>query len=193
MAIRVHPTAEISSAALIGEGSTVWHWAQVREGARVGARCTLGKHGYIDVDVGVGDDCKIENFATLYHGLTLGNGVFVGPHACFTNDLYPRAVSPDWKVVPTRVEDGASIGANATIVCGHIIGRNAFVGAGAVVTRDVPDHALVVGNPARQLGWMCACGIKLPAELQCPACGQSYIKSHKGLSPVNERDWKATI
>ncbi len=167
MATRIHPTAEVSSRAIVGEGTSIWHGAQIREGARVGARCNIGKDVYIDMDVVVGDDCKIQNFATLYHGLTVGNRVFIGPHACFTNDLYPRSVSPDWQVVPTKVEDGASIGANATILCGVTIGRNAMVAAGAVVTKDVPAHALVGGVPAKFIGWVCECGRPLDAKLRC--------------------------
>ena len=170
MAIRVHPTAEISSAALIGEGSTVWHWAQVREGARVGARCTLGKDVYIDVDVVVGDDCKIENFATLYRGVRVGHSVFIGPHVCFTNDTYPRAMSPDWRGCPPQGEDGASIGANSTILCGITIGRNAMVAAGAVVTKDVPPHRLVMGIPAHPVGWVCECGRPVNRDMYCAHC-----------------------
>ena len=174
MATRIHPTAEVSPQATVGEGTAIWHWAQVREGARIGARCTLGKDVYIDKDVAIGDDCKIENFATLYHGLTVGDRVFIGPHACFTNDPYPRAVSQDWKVVPTKVEDGASIGANATILCGITIGRNAMVAAGAVVTKDVPAHALVAGVPAKVVGWVCECGRPLDAKMCCAHDGKSF-------------------
>ncbi|TMA09041.1 MAG: N-acetyltransferase, partial [Methanobacteriota archaeon] len=155
MAPRIHPSAEVSSEATIGEGSRIWHWAQIREGARVGQNCVVGKDVYVDATVVVGDDCKVENFASIYRGVTIGNRVFVGPHVCFTNDTYPRAVSPDWKVLPTKVENGASIGANATILCGLTIGRNAMVAAGAVVTKDVPPHALVAGVPAKIIGWVC--------------------------------------
>lgn len=174
MPVRIHPSAEVSSEAAVGDGTTIWHWAQVREGARVGARCNIGKDVYIDTDVVVGDDCKIENFATLYHGLTVGNRVFIGPHACFTNDMYPRAVSPEWQVVPTQVEDGASIGANATVLCGITIGKNSMVAAGAVVTRSVPPHALVAGAPASAVGWVCECGHPLDRYLRCPRDGRSY-------------------
>ncbi len=174
MASRIHPTAEVSPQATVGEGTSIWHWAQVREGARIGARCILGKDVYVDRDVVVGDDCKIENFATLYHGLTVGNGVFIGPHACFTNDTYPRAVSQHWKVVPTEVEDGASIGANATILCGVTIGKYAMVAAGAVVAKDVPAHALVAGVPAHWLGWVCVCGRRLDRRGVCPVDGRSF-------------------
>lgn len=174
MVARIHPTAEVSPQAIVGDGTSIWHWVQVREGARIGARCTLGKDVYIDVEVIVGDDCKLENFATLYRGVSLGKRVFVGPHACFTNDSYPRAVSPDWQVVSTRVEDGASIGANATVLCGVTIGRNAMVAAGAVVTRDVPPQALVAGVPARQAGWVCECGRPLDRKRTCAYDGRSY-------------------
>ncbi len=174
MATRIHPTAEVSPQAAVGEGTSVWHWVQIREGAKIGARCVLGKDVYVDKDVVVGDDCKIENFATLYHGLTVGNGVFIGPHACFTNDTYPRAVSPDWKVVPTRVEDGASIGANATVLCGVTIGRHAMVAAGAVVTKDVPAHALVRGVPAKIVGWVCDCGRPLDRGMRCAHDDKSF-------------------
>ncbi len=174
MASRIHPTAEVSPEATVGEGTTIWQWVQVREGARVGARCVLGKDVYVDKDVVMGDDCKIENFAALYHGLTLGSGVFVGPHACFTNDTYPRAVSRDWKVVPTNVEDGASIGANAAILCGVTIGKHAMVAAGAVVTKHVPPHALVAGVPAKRIGWVCDCGRPLDRAFRCVHDGKSF-------------------
>ncbi len=174
MPTRIHPTAEVSPLAVVGDGTSIWHWAQVREGARLGARCSLGKDVYIDTDVVVGDECKIQNFATLYHGLTVGNRVFIGPHACFTNDMYPRAVSPEWQVVSTRVEDGASIGANSTILCGITIGRHAMVAAGAVATKDVPPHALVAGVPAKLVGWVCECGRPLDKQMRCTHDGRSY-------------------
>ena len=174
MAARIQASAEVSRDATIGRDTTIWHWAQVREGARIGQRCNIGKDVYIDAAVVVGDDCKIQNFATLYRGVTVGNRVFIGPHVCFTNDTYPRAVSPDWKVVPTKVENGASIGANATILCGITIGGNAMVAAGAVVTKDVPPHALVAGVPAKIIGWVCECGRPLDSKFRCAHDRKSF-------------------
>ncbi len=156
---RIHPSAFVEDGATIGAGTSVWHLAHIRAGARIGANCIIGKDAYIDTQVVVGDGCKIQNGANLYRGLIMGDRVFVGPHAQFTNDLFPRAEFwDDDRLVPTHVLDGASIGSNATVVCGITIGRYATVGAGAVVTRDVPDHALVLGNPARLRGFVCRCG-----------------------------------
>ena len=174
MPARIHPTAEVSDKATLGDGTVVWHWVQIREGARLGRFCRIGKDVYIDVKVSVGDDCKIQNFAALYRGVRIGQRVFVGPHACFTNDKYPRAGNPDWEVVPTEVADGASIGANATILCGIDIGRYAMVAAGAVVTKDVPAHALVAGVPAKVIGWVCECGRPLDAKMQCAHDGKAF-------------------
>jgi len=178
--VRVHPTAEVSADAVIGDGTSIWHCVQIREGARIGQRCNIGKDVYIDAAVVVGNDCKIQNFATLYRGVTLGDRVFVGPHACFTNDLYPRAVSPDWKLIPTTVEAGASVGANSTILCGVRIGRNAMVAAGAVVTHDVPAHALVAGVPAKVVGWVCECGRTLDRNMKCAYDEHTYPELRKG-------------
>ena len=145
---QVDKTADVSPEAFVGRGTKVWNWTKVREGARIGEDVVIGQHCYIDHDVVIGDRCKIQNGVNVYHGVTIGDEVFVGPAVTFTNDLRPRAVG-DWEVTPTQVGDGASIGANATIVCGVEIGPGAFVGAGSVVVDDVPAGALVVGNPAR--------------------------------------------
>ncbi len=175
----VHPTAVVEAGATLGGGTRVWHQAQVRTRARIGARCIVGKGAFVDFDVIIGDDSKLQNYACVYHGVTLGRGVFVGPHAVFTNDRRPRATDPefsplgdgDWEVGETTVDDGAAIGANSTILPGVRIGRWAMVGAGSVVTRDVPAYALVVGTPARRLGWVCACGARLPDDAKtCPRC-----------------------
>lgn len=149
----VHPMAEVDHRAELGPGRTVWNWSKVREGARFGAGTKVGQNVYIDHDVGLGVGCKVQNGVSVYHGVTCGDHVLIGSHAMFTNDLAPRAAAgDDWQVVPTVVEDHVSIGANATIVCGVVLGRGCMVGAGAVVTADVPPFALVVGNPARVIG-----------------------------------------
>jgi acetyltransferase-like isoleucine patch superfamily enzyme len=176
----VHATALVEDGATIGAGTRIWHHAQVRTRANIGARCIVGKGAFVDFDVVIGDDSKLQNYACVYHGVTLGRGVFVGPHAVFTNDLRPRATNPeflplgdgDWEVGETTVDDGAAIGANATILPGVRIGRWAMIGAGSVVTRDVPAYALVAGSPARPLGWVCACGARVSeGSTSCARCG----------------------
>lgn len=148
----IHPTADVSGEADLASGVKVWNWTKVREGARIGAGTQIGQCCFVDEGVQIGAQCKIQNGVSVYRGVTLGARVFVGPNATFTNDLVPRADSDEWEVTPTVVEDGASIGANATIVCGTTIGSRALVAAGAVVTRDVPPYALAVGAPARFVG-----------------------------------------
>jgi acetyltransferase-like isoleucine patch superfamily enzyme len=186
----IHPTADVSPDAEIGHGTRIWHQAQVRERARIGANCIIGKGTYIDFDVQIGDNVKIQNGVFVYHGVTLEDGVFVGPRVCFTNDMFPRAIAPDgalktdadWEVGTILVRYGASLGAGAIILPDVTIGRFALVGAGAVVTRDVPDHGLVLGNPARLIGYVCACAQRLQERerrgalslLECPACAASY-------------------
>jgi UDP-2-acetamido-3-amino-2,3-dideoxy-glucuronate N-acetyltransferase len=164
--IKIHPNAEVSPEAEIGDGSIIWRNVQIREQTRLGRKCIIGQSAYIDFAVVIGDNVKIQNNASLYHGLELEDGVFVGPHVIFTNDRIPRAINPDgslksaddWTVGRTRVCYGAAIGAGAVIITGVTIGRWAMVGSGAVVTKDVPDHALVVGSPARILGYISAKG-----------------------------------
>jgi acetyltransferase-like isoleucine patch superfamily enzyme len=173
--IRVHETAIVEPGAAVGAGTAIWHHAHVRRGATIGRDCNLGKNVYVDSGATIGDRTKIQNNVSVYAGVTIGNEVFVGPSAVFTNDRAPRAVG-DWAVVATVVHDGASIGANATIVCGNEIGRYAMIGAGAVVTRPVADHQLVLGNPARPAGWVCRCGAVVshapepPDDLRCANC-----------------------
>ena len=174
MAIKIHPTADVSDRAVIGAGTSVWHQAHVREGARIGEDCTIGKGVYIGADVRIGNRVKIQNYVSVYEGLTIADGVMVGPHVCFTNDLLPRAVNPDgslksaddWQLTETYIGEGAGLGANATIRCGIRIGAWAMVGAGSVVTRDVPDHGLVYGNPARLRGFVCRHGARLEQKDQ---------------------------
>ena len=150
--VYIHPTANVHSKAIIGCGTKIWINVQVRENAKIGYNCVISKDVYIDFDVTIGDECKIQNSVSVYNGVTIEDKVFVGPNACFTNDKIPRAFNRDWKVTPTLVRQGASIGANSTIVCGIIIGEYAMVAAGAVVTKNVAPFALMAGNPARQIG-----------------------------------------
>ncbi|HEU0294624.1 MAG TPA: acyltransferase [Anaerolineales bacterium] len=195
MGIRIHPTAEVSDKAQIGEGSSVWHHAQVREGVKIGSNCIIGKGVYLDAGVPIGDNVKIQNYVSVYHGVVIEDGVFIGPHVCFTNDMWPRAVNPDgslkaaddWVLSETRIKKGAALGANSTIRCGITIGKWAMVGSGSVVTKDVPEHGLVYGNPARLHGFVCACGELTGKEsqngetvtLKCPNCGRAIEKSVK--------------
>jgi acetyltransferase-like isoleucine patch superfamily enzyme len=173
----IHPSADVAPTARIGERTKVWNRAQVREGALIGADCIIGKDAYVDSDVRIGDKVKIQNGALVYHGVTVETGVFIGPGAILTNDRFPRSITPegelagadDWEVSTITLGHGCSIGAGAIVVAGSDVGRFATVGAGAVVTRSVPDHALVAGNPARRLGWVCACGRRLQDGTGRPA------------------------
>lgn len=171
--VHIHPTANVSDLARIGQDTKVWINVQIRENAEIGKQCIISKDVYIDHGVKIGDRCKIQNSVSIYHGVTLDNDVFVGPNAVFTNDRVPRAFNTEWKISPTVVETGASIGANATIVCGIVIGRYAMVAAGSVVTRNVPPYALVMGNPARVVAYICECGNRLDSLNQCQACGKT--------------------
>ncbi|PZF98314.1 acyltransferase [Micromonospora deserti] len=152
--VLVHPTADVEDGARVGDGTKIWHLAHIRSSARVGAGCVIGRNVYVDAGVTVGDQVKIQNNVSVYHGVTLEDEVFVGPCVVFTNDLRPRAQSPGWTITPTLVRRGASIGANATLVCGIEVGAYAMIAAGSVVTRDVLPYQLVAGNPARPRGWV---------------------------------------
>ena len=151
---RIHETAVVDDGSSIGDGTSVWHHVHIRGGASIGPGCVIGKNVYVDEGVHIGARCKLQNNVSVYKGVTIGDDVFVGPSATFTNDRVPRAFNTEWTVTPTTVLDGASIGANSTIVCGVTIGRFAMVAAGATVTHDVADHQLVAGTPARHLGWV---------------------------------------
>lgn len=178
----IHPTAEISPNATLGIGCQIWHYSQIREGATIGDQCIIGRDVYIDADVQIGSRAKIQNGALIYRGAILADGVFVGPRACLTNDRYPRAINPcgrqkgqsDWNQGSIYVGYGASIGAGAIIVTDVVIGSFAMIGAGAVVTHDVPAHGLMLGAPARLVGYVCKCGYRLEAHgpiNSCDVCG----------------------
>jgi UDP-2-acetamido-3-amino-2,3-dideoxy-glucuronate N-acetyltransferase len=171
----------------IGEGTKIWHFSHVMKNCRIGRHCSIGQNVNVAPGVVIGDGVKIQNNVSIYEGVTLEDHVFCGPSMVFTNVVNPRSeIVRRNEYLPTLVRRGASIGANSTIVCGHTIGEYAFIGAGAVVTKDVPDYALMVGNPARRLGWMCRCGIRLPsgtARLTCGTCGAEYSETDGRLAP----------
>jgi dTDP-4-amino-4,6-dideoxygalactose transaminase/acetyltransferase-like isoleucine patch superfamily enzyme len=186
----VHPTAIVEPGAVVGNGTLIWHHSQVRQGATIGMDCTLGKNVFVDEGVIIGNQVKIQNNVSVYKGAELEDEVFIGPSAVFTNDLRPRAARGDWQLGTIRVRRGASVGGNATLVCGIEIGERAMVGAGSVVTAPVCPHELVVGNPARHHGWVCTCGdvvsraVEPPADLRCPRCRET-------AAPVPQSDVEA--
>ena len=187
-----HPTAIVDQPAQIGEGTKIWHFCHVMAGARIGARCVLGQNVFVAARAVLGNGCKIQNNVSLYDDVILEDDVFVAPSAVFTNVINPRSfIERKHEYRTTRVGRGASVGANATVVCGHDIGEYAFVGAGAVVTKEVAPFALVTGVPARQVGWMCRCGVRLSdgsdQVRECKACGLRYRETatagRKSLQP----------
>jgi UDP-2-acetamido-3-amino-2,3-dideoxy-glucuronate N-acetyltransferase len=181
----IHPSAVVEDGVVVGHGTRIWHLAHVRKGARIGDDCTISKDVYIDAGVRIGSRVKIQNGVSVYHGVTLEDDAFVGPHAAFTNDERPRAFNEEWKVVETIVRRGASIGANATIVCGVTLGPYSMVAAGSTVTNDVPPHGLVIGSPARLVAYLCRKGHRMKAvsvldyatAYECAACGER-LKVH---------------
>jgi len=179
----VHESAVIDEGCEIGTGTKIWHFSHVLSGSKIGKNCNIGQNVVIGPDVTIGNNCKVQNNVSIYKGVTLEDGIFCGPSMVFTNVYNPRAeIRKMDEVRPTLVKKGATIGANATIICGVTLGRYSFIGAGAVVTKDIPDHALMVGNPARQIGWICECGERLTDELKCLTCGKSYQKDKKELN-----------
>lgn len=189
---KIHPSAIVDEGASIGAGTRIWHFCHIMGSARIGERCVLGQNVYVGPNVTIGNNVHLQNNVSVYEGVTLEDDVFCGPSMVFTNVRDPRSAFPiagPEEFLPTLVKQGASMGANCTIVCGNTVGRWAFVGAGAVVTRDVPDFALVVGVPARIVGYVCMCGAGLKAganesDFDCPVCGRRYRK---------ERDWLTGI
>ena len=194
--VYIHPTAEVSDQAKIGDGTRIWHQAQVREGAVIGQKCILGKGSYVDRDVRIGDFCKLQNGVFVFRGFNLEAGVFLGPGVMLLNDKHPRAINPDgspkadsdWVASEGLIEYGASIGGAAVVLPGVTVGRMALVGSGAVVTRTVPERGIVAGNPARLRGYACDCGHPLtrrgakssPANFECSACGRRYEVAEAG-------------
>lgn len=188
MSARVNTSADVEDSVSLGDGTVIWHLAQIRSGARVGANCVVGRGAYIGPGVMMGDNCKVQNYSLVYEPAQLGDGVFIGPAAVLTNDTYPRAVMPDgrqkspadWDAVGVTVGDGASIGARAVCVAPVSIGAWALVAAGAVVTADVPDHALVAGVPARQIGWVGRDGRQLVAgadgQFHSASTGETFLE-----------------
>jgi UDP-2-acetamido-3-amino-2,3-dideoxy-glucuronate N-acetyltransferase len=182
VAFFVHETALVDAGADIGAGTKIWHFSHVLGGTRVGENCSIGQNVMIGPDVIVGNGCKLQNNVAVYKGVTLDDDVFCGPSMVFTNVLTPRAhIERKDEFAPTHIGKGATLGANCTIICGHDVGAFAMVGAGAVVTKNVPAYALVVGNPARQIGWVSNAGERLGADLICPRDGSQYVEIDDAL------------
>jgi UDP-2-acetamido-3-amino-2,3-dideoxy-glucuronate N-acetyltransferase len=178
----IHRSSCIDDGVEIGKGTRVWHFSHICADSQIGEQCNIGQNVVIGPNVTIGSGCKIQNNVSVYKGVTLEDGVFCGPSMVFTNVCNPRAEIPRMdQVRPTLVKKGATIGANATIICGLTLGRYSFVGAGAVVTKNIPDFGLVVGNPAKRIGWMCECGERLPDDLECVSCGKMYRKDNEGI------------
>lgn len=184
----VHPSA-IVDATEIGQGTRIWAYAHILKGARIGMNVNIGDHCFVESMVTIGNDVVIKNGVSIWDEVTIDDLVFIGPNVVFTNDMFPRSKVYREKYIPTRVKTGASVGANATLVCGITVGEYAMIGAGAVVTKDIADYALVVGNPARQIGFVCRCGEKLllaGKKAHCRVCGKSYVESNKGMKYIDE-------
>src|SRR5215469_4323147 len=185
-----HETAIVDQGAQIGEGTRIWHWTHVQSNSVIGEHCSLGQNVYVGKAI-IGNNVKIQNNVSVYDAVVLEDDVFCGPSMVFTNVINPRShVVRKHEYKTTLVRKGATIGANAVIVCGNTIGQYSMVGAGSVVTHDVPDFALVVGNPARQVGWMCQCGVRLPranGEMQCGICGSAYALSKNECRPQSRK------
>jgi len=183
----VHESSYIDEPITIGKGTKIWHFCHIQKGAQIGENCSFGQNVNVSGNVKIGNHVKVQNNVSIYEGVELEDYVFCGPSCVFTNDLTPRCKYPKGSAgyKRTLIKEGASIGANATIVCGHTIGKCALIAAGAVVTKDVPDYALMVGIPAKQIGWSCECGSILRENLVCPSCQRHYKKVGNGLAQKN--------
>jgi len=182
-----HESAYVDQGAQVGSGTHIWHFSHIMSGAKIGKNCSLGQNVNVASRAVLGNGVKVQNNVSIYDDVVIEDEVFCGPSMVFTNVINPRAfIERMQEYKKTIVHRGASIGANATIVCGVTLGTYCFVGAGSVVTKDVPDYALVYGSPARQHGWVCACGVKLTEALICPECGKTYRKAEKGIERANE-------
>ena len=180
--VYVDTTAIVDGNVCLGDGTKVWHFVHIMSDAKIGKQCIIADYVYVGRNVKIGDNVKLENRATVYEGVTIEDDVFVGPHVTFTNDPYPRSFNKDWKILPTHIKKGSSIGARTVVVCGVTIGEYAMIGSGSVVTQNVPSHALVYGNPARVKGFVCRCSRKLETQekltdkviMRCPVCNEKY-------------------
>lgn len=182
-----HESAYVDEGAQVGSGTRIWHFSHIMAGAKIGKNCSLGQNVNVGSNAVLGNGVKVQNNVSIYDDVVIEDEVFCGPSMVFTNVINPRSfIERKQEYKKTIVHRGASIGANATIVCGVTLGAYCFVGAGSVVTKDVPDYALVYGSPARQHDWVCACGVKLNEALICPQCGKTYRKAEKGIEIINE-------
>lgn len=179
----VHESSYVDDNVKIGKGTKIWHFSHILKGAEIGEKCSLGQNVNVGNNVKIGNGCKLQNNVSVYEGVEMEDYVFCGPSMVFTNDLTPRAKYPKGSAgyKKTLLKEGATVGANATIVCGHNIGRWAMIAAGAVVTKNVKDHALMAGVPARRIGWVCECGAVLGKDLKCSTCGREYTETEEGL------------
>jgi len=190
MEYTVHPSSFVDEGVKIGKNTKIWHFSHIQSGAVIGENCSLGQNVNVSNNVKIGNGVKIQNNVSVYEGVELEDYVFCGPSCVFTNDMTPRAKYPKGRAayLKTLVKTGASIGANATIVCGNSIGKWALIGAGSTVIRDVKDHAIMVGVPARQIGWACECGSKLGIDLKCKNCKREYKETQTGLIQINTQE-----
>ena len=189
MGVFIHETAIVDEGARVGEGTRVWHFTHVSSGSKIGERCVLGQNVFIGSGVELGDGVKIQNNVSVYAGVTIADDVFLGPSCVFTNVLTPRAhVERKDQYASTPVGRGVTVGANATVVCGHSLGDYALIGAGSVVTKDVPPHAVMVGNPARRIAWACRCGEVVPDDGICTRCGDEYELTAQGCRWVKSSE-----